>query len=138
VVIVDGPEQVEAAQLFTVTVKVDVLGPPGVFGAQFELDYEPTYLAIVEIQPRPELLVALKSFDNELGQLRFAASRREDVANFTGQVTFATLTFQVRPTTTEISTWLQLQNVKLGAKGGISVPAAAQNLGLTIERDGPE
>jgi hypothetical protein len=135
VVIVDGPQQVEAAQLFTVTVKIDVLESPGVFGAQFELDYEPTYLEIVEVQAQPELLVALKAFDNELGQLRFAASRREDVANFTDEVTFATVMFQVRPTTAEIVTSLNLQNVKLGAKGGISVPAAAQNLDLTIKRD---
>jgi hypothetical protein len=135
VVIVDGPQQVEAAQLFTVTVKIGILEPPGVFGAQFELDYEPTYLKIVEVQAQPDLLVALKSFDNELGQLRFAASRRADVANFTAEVTIATVTFQVRPMTAEIATSLQLQNVKLGAKGGIRVPAAAQNLDLTIKRD---
>lgn len=132
IVIVDGPQQVGAAQLFSVTVKIEILEPPGVFGAQFELDYEPGYLEIIEVQVEPELLVALKSFDNELGQLRFAASRRRDVANFTGNVTFATVTFQVRPTTAEFVTSLQLQNVKVGAKGGIAVASAAQNLDLTI------
>lgn len=123
----------DAAQLFTVDIAIRNIVPPGVFGAQFRLVYLPDDLTIVKIAPNPELLVALESSDNEVGRLDFAASRQEDVPNFTEDVVFVAVTFMAKPVIKQVTTTLALQNVKLGAKGGIDVPASTRDLRVVVE-----
>jgi hypothetical protein len=132
-VAVEGPRQVEAGQVFTMAVTIRNIVPPGVYGAQLNLIYQPDYLAIVEITPNPELLVAAKSFDNEVGKMDFAASRKEEVPNFIEDVIFVTVTFEAKFVIEKVTTTIELQNVKLGAKEGIYVPASTRNLTLVIE-----
>lgn len=110
------------------------------FGAQFSLVYTPDDLAIVELTPNPELLVVVQSIDNQLGQLDFAASRSEGVPNFTDDVVFVAVTFEAKRfvherdfTPTDKQTEIKLVNVKLGAKGGLDIPASTQDLVLVIE-----
>ena len=110
------------------------------FGAQFSLVYTPDDLAIVELTPNPELLVVVQSIDNQLGQLDFAASRSEGVPNFTDDVVFVAVTFEAKRfvherdfTPTAKQTEIKLVNVKLGAKGGLDIPASTQDLVLVIE-----
>lgn len=130
-VTVEGPEIVRADQLFTVVVSIKNIVSPGVFGAQFSLRYQPDYLEIVDLTPNRELLVISGAFDNERGQLEFAASRHTDVPNFTDDVDFVTIIFRAKAVTAN-KTVLELKNVKLGAKGGISVPAMTQDLRVSI------
>jgi hypothetical protein len=115
-----------------VAIAVRDIVPPGVFGAQFNLTYQPTDLAIVEITPNPELLVPVRFFDNEVGLMDFAASRREEVPNFTEDVIFVSVTFEAQAVTETVTTTIELQNLKLGAKGGIDVTASGQDLRLEI------
>ena len=132
-VAVEGPGQVETGQTFTVTVTIKNIVPPGVYGAQLILVYQPDHLAIVEITPNPELLVAAKFFDNEVGEMVFAASRKEEVPNFTQDVVFVTVIFEANSVTDRVATKIELEDVKLGAKEGIEVPASTRNLTLVIE-----
>jgi len=131
-VVVAGPAQIKAGQRFTVAVNIEIDGPPGVFGAQFRLNYDPARVQVAGIRSNPELLVAVRSFDNKRGRVEFAASRREDVANFTKEVTFALVTFKAQPAAQAGATAIDPSHVKLGAKGGIAVPASSQALALTI------
>ncbi|MBN1995430.1 MAG: hypothetical protein JW953_22265 [Anaerolineae bacterium] len=128
----EGPDQVEADQLFTAVVAIKNIIPPGVFGAQFSLVYEPEYLAIVDLTPNPELLVIVKLIDNQVGQMDFAASRREGAPNFTEDVIFVTLTFKAKPVSQAVAARIKVENVKLGAKGGIEVPATTRDLTIVI------
>jgi hypothetical protein len=132
-VAVEGPRQVKVGQLFTVAVVIRNIIPPGVYGAQFNLAYQPDDLAIVEVTPNPELLVVVASFDNELGWMNFAASRREEVPNFMEDVVFVVVTFEAKPVEQKVETTIKLRNVKLGAKGGIDVPASTRDLTVVIE-----
>jgi hypothetical protein len=132
-VTVEGPDRVEGGQLFTVDIAIRNIIPPGVFGGQFALVYPPADLAIVEVMPNPELLVVLVEFDNEVGHLDFAASRQENVPNFIEDVVFVTVTFEARAVDDETVALLELQSVKLGAKGGVDVPASTRDLMVLIE-----
>ena len=133
VVAIEGLPQIEAGQVFTVTVNIKDIQPPGVFGAQFDLIYDPTILEAIRIMPNPELLVVMASFDNERGQANFAASRHQDVSNFIDDVTFATITLQAKAGIAATTTNLDIENVKLGAKGGLPVSVVTQALALEIK-----
>jgi hypothetical protein len=133
-VALDGPVEVKAGQVFTVAVTVRVTNPPGVFGAQFTLEYLPDYFEVLEVIPNPELLVAVQTVDNEQGQIAFAASRYKDVPNFTREVIFARIIFRAKPVDQPDISPLLLNDVKLGAKGGSTIPAFSQDLFLTIQQ----
>jgi hypothetical protein len=132
-VAIEGPRQIEAGQTFTVAVTIKNIIPPGVYGAQLNLVYQPDLLAIVEITPNPELLVAAKFFSNEVGEMVFAASRKEEVPNFTQDVVFVTITFEAKSVIDKVTTTIELKDVKLGAKEGIEVPASTRDLTVEIE-----
>ena len=74
-----------------------------------------------------------KFFSNEVGEMVFAASRKEEVPNFTQDVVFVTITFEAKSVIDKVTTTIELKDVKLGAKEGIEVPASTRNLTLVIE-----
>ena len=103
---------------------------PGIFGGQFEISYETDYLRAVADSLVPgsalnPVVNPVHEIDQANGIVRFAASRQGDLENVAGNVVLATLTFEAVGATEPPegqSTVIDLQNVKLGAKGGISVP----------------
>lgn len=131
-VVVTGPAEVEVGQLFEVVVCIKDIISPGVFGAQFKLNYQPDYLEIVDRAAHSELLVVQNSIDYKQGTLLFAASRHTNVPNFSQAVDFVTITFKAKSATTG-QTALVLTDLKVGAKGGVSVPAVVENLTLVVE-----
>ncbi len=131
-VVVGGPEVVTVGQLFSVAVRIEEIMPPGVFGAQFKLLYPAPHLEIVAVAPHPDLLVVKEMVDSRTGQLHFVASRHRDVPNFSQPVDFVMVTFRATAAIEgEVS--IGLEDVKLGAKGGLPVSATIEPLVLFIE-----
>lgn len=130
---------------FTVSIVALGVEEPGVFGSQFELHYDTQYLKAVEgsLVPGPAtepVLNPIKVIDSSEGVAKFAASRQGDLDNLLGDVVLAKLTFEaVAPTEPPAgqTTNIGLQDVKLGAKGGLAVPVSGLvGLDVVIRDDG--
>jgi len=133
-----GIAQLGAAPVFDVgdifEVSVVALGveEPGIFGSQFEIQYDPNFLKAVEGSLTPgsatePVINPVKEIDLENGLIRFAASRQGDLDNLAGNVVLARVSFEAVGATEPPegqTTTIDLQNVKLGAKGGIAVPVS--------------
>jgi hypothetical protein len=82
----------------------------------------------------------VNEIDNELGLVRYAASRQGNVENLLGNVVLATLSFEAVGATEPPegqTTTIHLESAKLGAKGGIEVPVVGLvDLEVIIREDG--
>jgi hypothetical protein len=115
---------------FKVSIVAQNVTDPGIFGGQFEITYETTYLEAVanSLQPGAAMepvVVAVDEIDPEAGLVKYAASRQGNVDNLAGNVVLATLSFKAVGATEPPegqTTTIHLASVKLGAKGGIEVP----------------
>ncbi len=113
-----GPVMVRPGQTFDVTVRANNLTGPGLFGIQFELNFDPRLLQISQVRIHPDLdLVVEDSVDNPAGRLSVIASRRGQVDNLTGNLTVATITFTAQQAEGEAT--LTLSDVGAGARGGV-------------------
>lgn len=118
----------KVGETFRVSIVALGITDPGMFGGQFDVFYETEHLEALEgsLQSGPAMepvVIALQEINTEAGTVRYAASRRGDVDNLTGNVVLATFRFEAVGATPEGETTLiDLENVKLGAKGGIEVP----------------
>lgn len=138
------PPVFEVGDVFTVAIVAQGVEPPGIFGGQFELTFDTAYLQAVvgSLAPDPDFPVSpVQVIDNGAGLVQFAASRQGDVDNLAGDVVLATLSFEAIAATEPPegqTTTIALQNVKLGAKGGIDVPiAGTANLSIIIREGEP-
>lgn len=131
---VSGPPVVAVDEEFEVSVVVHDV--EALFGGQFELSFDPTYLEAVgdSLLPGADLephVVGVRSTDNVAGSILFAVSREGDVEELSGDVVLATVSFvalaPVEGTTISIS------NVLLGDKSANEVPFdVTQDLILSI------
>jgi hypothetical protein len=115
-------------ETFRVSIVALGITEPGMFGGQFDVFYETEHLEAMEGslqsgEAMEPVVTALQEIDTQAGTVRYAASRQGDVDNLTGNVVLATFQFKAVGATPEGETTLiDLENVKLGAKGGIEVP----------------
>lgn len=128
-----GPTPVfNVGDTFKVSIVALGVEEPGIFGSQFEIQYDTNFLSVVEgslvsgsaLQP---VINPVNEVDAENGLVKFAASRQGDLNNVAGDVVLATLSFEASAATEPPegqTTTIDLQNVKLGAKGGIAVPVS--------------
>jgi hypothetical protein len=117
VVEVTGPSTVNVGDVFTASVVVR--DSPGIFGGQFNLTFNSSYLEGVPSSLQPgaalgDILEGTRSITS--GLVSYAVSRRGDVSDLTGDVTLATV--QLEATGAMSSTQLCPTDVRLGAKGG--------------------
>ena len=95
---VTGPTEVAEGEEFEVSVIVKEVS--GLFGGQFQLSFDPTYLQAVELslQPGADMepsVVGVSEIDNVAGSISFAASRMGDVEELSGEViVLATVRFE--------------------------------------------
>ena len=134
----------EVGDVFTVAIVAQGVEDPGIFGGQFDLNFDTAYLQAVDgsLNPGADLPVSpVQIVDNGAGLVQFAGSRQGDVDNLVGEVVLATLSFEAVAATEPPegqTTTIALQNVKLGAKGGIDVPiAGTADLSVIIREEGP-
>lgn len=120
----------EVGDIFKISVVAQGVTDPGLFGSQFEVTYDTTYLQAVDgslasgedIEP---IVKAVSNIDNATGVVSWAASRQGDLDNLTGDIVLATLSMEATATTEPPegqTTRIDLQNVKLGTKGGVEIP----------------
>lgn len=130
---VTGPTEVAEGEEFEVSVIVKQV--TGLFGGQFQLSFDPTYLAAVEgsLQPGSDMeptVVGVREIDNDAGSISFAVSRQGDVEELSGEViVLATMRFQALVPTQ--ATTIDIGGVLLGDKYAREIPY--ENLqGLTL------
>lgn len=88
-----GPVAVQPGQSFEVSIVAHGLTEPGLFGAQFKLQFDPALGRVENLRLHPDLsLVAVESIQNEVGQVTVVASRQGQTASLAGDFTLATLT----------------------------------------------
>jgi len=126
-----GPSVVKQGQTFEVDVVANRVTEPGLFGVQFELNFNPSLVQVENIHPHAALdLVVDDTIDNNSGRVSFIASRKGRTSNLTGQITLATLTLTAQQAA---QLQLDLSVVDAGARGGIRMPISEiHNLSLTI------
>ncbi len=122
----------EVGETFQVSIVAQDVADPGMFGGQFDLTYDVNHLNVISdslasgkaLEP---VVIARSNVDNTDGRVEYAASRKGDIQNLSGDVVLATMRFEaVGPTEPPEgqTTTIHLENVKLGAKGGIEVPVS--------------
>ncbi len=133
-----GPSTVATGQEFEVSVVVKNV--TGLFGGQFELNFDPAYLQGVadSLQPGTSLepsVVGVKNVNNSAGSILFAVSRRGAVEGLSGDVTLATMRFVA--TAPVSTTTINIGNVLLGDKQALAIASGgSQGLSLTITQAG--
>jgi hypothetical protein len=126
-----GPDSAIVGATFQVSIVASGIISPGIFGAQFDLTFDPAYFEASDLQTSPQLpLAVIETVDNATGRVRFAASRQGDVENLSGDIVLAAV--NLTPLQAVGSTTLGLEGVMLGAKGGVPVSAGVQGLSLSI------
>jgi hypothetical protein len=129
-----GPTEVAEGDEFEVSVTVK--GVTGLFGGQFELSFDPTYLQAVDgsLEPGAAMepsVVGVSKIDNVAGSISFAASRQGDVAELSGDIVLATVRFTALAPTS--ATTISIDGVLLGDKLAREVPYGyTQDLTLAI------
>jgi hypothetical protein len=125
----DLPPTFNVGETFKVSIVAQGVNEPGIFGGQFDLLYDTTHLQALEGSLLPAamlepVIVVRSTIDPVEGRASFAASRRGEVDELTGNVTLATISFKAIAATEPPegqTTVITLENVKLGAKGGLPV-----------------
>ncbi|NJN98686.1 MAG: hypothetical protein HC875_33650 [Anaerolineales bacterium] len=88
-----GPAAVQPGQSFEVAIVAHGLTEPGLFGAQFKLQFDPALARVENLRLHPDLsLVAVESIQNKAGLVTVVASRQGQTASLAGDFTLATLT----------------------------------------------
>jgi hypothetical protein len=118
-----GPAVVKPGQNFELTIQASRITEPGLFGVQFELEFDPARLYVENLRLNPNLnLVVNRGVDNTTGRVVVAASQQGPAPNLTGEVPLAVLTITAAQASG--ATELRLSNVAAGARGGVrlSIP----------------
>lgn len=132
VLTITGPASVSTSQTVQLSVEAQGLSGNGLYGAQFEIGFDPTLLAVSSLQINPDLSYVLQNnADNSLGKISFVASRQGQVPGLTGNVTL--LTFQATALTVPGSANLSFAGVKVGDPQASPLAVTANNFTLVIE-----
>ncbi|MBN1220310.1 MAG: hypothetical protein JXM69_15380 [Anaerolineae bacterium] len=129
-----GPTTVQPGQTFDVAVVANHLVEPGLFGIQFDLNFDSTMLQVDRLHLHPDLnLVVDDTLDNQTGRVAVIASRRGQVDNLIGDFTLATITFTAGQNEGPIQ--LYLSEVDAGARGGVRLDISeVQGLWVGVAR----
>ncbi|MFN8455440.1 MAG: hypothetical protein U0401_12360 [Anaerolineae bacterium] len=128
-----GPASVQVEDTFQIQVVAQV-PPPGIFGYQFWLTWNPALMTPVE--PTPALspdfpLVAQHQVSD--GQLQVAASRQGETDNLPGSLALLTWTFRAVAPTPLDAAHFDISQATFGQKGGLELPLTGiTNLPVTI------
>ncbi len=95
--VLDGPSSVEAGQTFRVDVIAQNVPDPGLYGVQFEINFDSSLVAVGDREINSDLTyVVHNTVDNSAGNLLLVASQQGNVPGLTGDVVL--LRFRVTAT----------------------------------------
>ena len=84
----DGPAAVTTGQTFALNVVAHSVPTPGVYGTQFEINYNPALVSVSNLQLNPNFsFVVLNNADNTAGKIKVVASQQGRVSGLSGDVT---------------------------------------------------
>ena len=87
----DGPAAVDVSDTFSVTVVARNVPEPGLYGVQFEVNYDPALISASSLQLNPAFeFVVVQDTDNVSGTITLVASRQGAVPGLTGDVNLLT------------------------------------------------
>jgi len=90
--LVNAPASVRPGDSFQVSVVAANVGDDGLYGAQFELTYDPALLAAAGLQLNPDLSFVVRQQLDPAGKIIIAASRQGAVPGLSGDVTLLSFT----------------------------------------------
>lgn len=134
--VMNGPATVNAGETFTVEVLALNVPEPGLYGVQFEVNFDPTLLSASNLQVNPALsLVLFSSVDNPSGTIWLVATRQGAVPGLSGDVPL--LTFEATAAATAGGpTTLTFANAKIGSPQALAFDLVTQSYTVTIQPAG--
>ncbi len=127
-----GPASVAAGEVFSVTVEAQDIDETGLYGFQFELNYDPALMAVSNVQVDPAFsFVVINTVDNTTGQIQVAASRQGNVAGLTGDVPL--VTFDATAVGASGTAEFSFSNAKLGNPQAQALDITTQVYVVVIE-----
>jgi hypothetical protein len=137
VVQVTGPEAVTVGDTVMVNVVASDVPEPGMYGYQFQLNWDSAAFAPVE--DNLSLSTDFPAVGQSIlatGQLNVAASRQGDVPDLPGNITLVSLTLQANTVTDPNASVFSLSQVKIGRRDGLDVPVdQVINLSVVVVGD---
>jgi hypothetical protein len=128
----DLPALVEIGETFGVSVEASNIMGDGLYGVQFELNYDPALISVDNLQVNPDLaFVLLSDADNATGKIRLVASRQEYVPGLTGNVTL--LTFDATAIGASGAATFSFENEKVSDPQAQPLDVITQDGTVTIE-----
>ncbi len=132
VLAINGPDSIAVGETAPLSVEVEGVSGNGLYGAQLEINFDPTLLSVDNLQVNPDLSFVLQnSADNTLGKIRLVASRQGHVPGLTGDVNL--ITFEVTAIGGANTTTLGFDNVKMGDPQAIPLTLTIENFTLLID-----
>ena len=108
-----GPATVAPGEVFSVTVEAQNVDGTGLYGFQFDLNYDPALISVSNVQVDPAFsFVVINQVDNTTGQMQVVASRQGNVTGLTGNVPL--VTFDATAVGASGTAEFSLSNAKLG------------------------
>jgi len=129
---ITGPTEVLEGDTFLVEVVASNIPEPGIFGYQFQFDWDDTVFTLMEetLTLNPDFPIVAR-LDVGAATVDVGASREGDVPDLDGPLTLMSVELQANVVTEPDAAPFTLSAVKLGRKGGIDVPVD-QVLGLDV------
>jgi hypothetical protein len=116
-----GPTSVKPGQTFEIDIVAHQVVEPGLYGVQFELNFDPDHVTVESLGVHSSLeLVVDEAIDNDIGRVSLAATRLGRVTNLTGQITLATLSLTAGQIEGPVE--LEFYDVAAGASDGTAMP----------------
>ena len=126
-----GPTSAQTGQTFNINVVARNVPSPGLYGVQFELNYNPALVSTSNLQVNPNFsFVVLNSADNTAGKIRLAASQQGKVPGLSGNVTL--LSFDARATNTSGVATFAFDDQKMSDFQAQGFNLTRQNYSVTI------
>ncbi|MEW5961721.1 MAG: cohesin domain-containing protein, partial [Chloroflexota bacterium] len=133
----DGPAAVERTETFSVEVVAQAVPDPGLYGVQFEVNFDPTLISASNLQVNPDLVFVVKDeVDNVAGKITLVASRQGEVPGLTGDVIL--LTFDATAADATGDATFSFQNEKIGDSTATAFDVITETYTVTIDGVGPE
>lgn len=128
-----GPTSVASSQTFSVTVQAQGVPDIGLYGAQLDINYDPTMVSAGNVQVNPDFTFAPRSrADNANGKIEFVASRQGDKPGLTGDVTLLTFDLTVASNASGETT-LTFDNEIVGDTTATALDIVSQDYTVSIK-----
>ncbi|MFC1976562.1 cohesin domain-containing protein [Chloroflexota bacterium] len=128
----NGPTAANPGETFSLHVIAQEVAEPGLYGVQFEIDYDPAFVSAGSLQLNPNLsFVVLSSADNANGKIRLVASQQGKVPGLTGNVTL--LSFEATAADTPGTVVFTFADEKFSDAQAQGFEVLSQNHSLSIE-----